>query len=422
MLTRVQVLHCIYIKTTELRKCYTRLVSLTAIQSGLHCIALINTHKNKVFMSVNKNFSLKNILYYYINLMIDIVVGLQYGDEGKGKVVNYLASEHNYDYCIRYNGGANAGHTIYKNGTKIVTHQIPTGIVYGIPCIIGDNCYLDIERLQREIYELNNIGIDIKNKLFISSKCNVITIMHKIIDSKDKVIGTTKSGIGPCAVDKYNRCGTHVSKELLEKSNLFLPIVNIDELMINFMQANKKSPNILIEGAQGYGLDINHGDYPYVTSSHCISTDCFNIGIPIYQYMTKMDIPCNIYGVAKIYETYVGSKKFQPDNNSTLEKIQFLGNEYGATTARKRQCNLLNLSYLIKSIWVNQVDKVIINKCDIITDESLDNKGLSLYHNKNKIDFNTFTEMKKYITNELTSNIFWLKEDNIRWSYSPNTI
>lgn len=354
--------------------------------------------------------------------MIDIVVGLQYGDEGKGKIVNHLASINKYDYCFRYNGGANAGHTIYKDGIKIVTHQIPTGIVYGIPCIIGDNCYLDIERLQQEIYELNSNGIIVKDKLFISSKCNLITVQHKILDGKDKDIGTTKSGIGPCAVDKYNRCGKHVSKKELEKHNLDLPIINIDELIIKFMKDNKKSPNLLIEGAQGYGLDINHGDYPYVTSSHCISTDCFNIGMPIYQYMKKMDATCNIYGVAKIYETYVGNKCFQPSNEPILEKIQLLGKEYGATTARKRQCNFLDLSYLIKSIWVNQVDKVIINKCDIIVSECLDDKAYILYYNKIKMVFNTFSEMREYINVQLCDNIFWLNDCSILWSYSPTCV
>ena len=144
---------------------------------------------------------------------VDIIVGLQYGDEGKGKIVNQLARTNQYDYCIRYNGGANAGHTIYNNGKKIVTHQIPSGLLHGIKSIIADNCYININKLFEECKMLKDNGYTFENNLFISDKCHLITDKHLGIDEKDSIIGTTKSGIGPCAIDKYGRNGIRLCDE-----------------------------------------------------------------------------------------------------------------------------------------------------------------------------------------------------------------
>jgi len=366
-------------------------------------------------------------------MSLDIVVGLQYGDEGKGKIVNYLASNNNYDYCIRYNGGPNAGHTIYISSEdsedsehtdallKIVTHQVPSGIVYDCKCIIGDNCYVDLGKLKTEIDELNKNGITTDNKLFISSRCNLITELHKELDSKEQLIGTTRSGIGPCAVDKYNRTGIRVTREELDKYGLTnVGLIDTADTLRKFIEENNKLPHILVEGAQGFGLDINQGDYPYVTSSHCISTDCANIGIPLIQYV-KMD-SCIIYGVAKIYETYVGIKKFQPEDDEILTKIQILGNEYGATTARKRQCNYLDLSLLIKSIYINQATKVIINKCDILMSPELERNCYKLYYKDKLYSFDNLIQMQVFIESKIIGHILYIKKGDILLSYSPNKL
>ena len=354
--------------------------------------------------------------------MIDIVIGLQYGDEGKGKVVNYLAECHKYDLCIRYNGGCNAGHTVYVDKTetssvKIVTHLVPSGIIHGIPSIIGDNCYIDLEKLKKELEDLKSNKIELKNKLFISNKCHIITEKHKEEDGNDTIIGTTKSGIGPCATDKYNRCGIKIDEMLLKEYGLeMIELIDVSEYIMNLIKYKNNSskfPNILIEGAQGFGLDINHGDYPYVTSSHCISTDCFNIGIPIFQLMKRKEI-VTIYGIAKIYETYVGAKKFQ-GSGDVLDEFQKEGNEYGATTNRKRQCNYLNLNLLIDSCWINQVDKLIINKCDIIKKIGV----YKLYYNDAMFTFKYFIKMRNFIIDKLCSHIFWLNGSNIMWSETP---
>lgn len=353
----------------------------------------------------------------------DIVVGLQYGDEGKGKIVNYLASTYKYDYCLRYNGGANAGHTIYINNTKIVTHQIPTGFIYGVKSIICDNCYLDIDKLINEINyiklncnHLKSINFD---NLLISENCHLIMEEYKENDDIDGKIGTTKSGIGPCAIKKYGRNGKILRnckneiKKLLDL-NIGIKIINTTDY---FMKFNRYKLSFLVEGAQGFGLDINHGDYPYVTSSHCISTDCFNIGIP---FKNKENYQLNVWGISKIYETYVGAKNFNhPDyeNNeeylNNLSLIQKQGNEFGATTERPRKCNYLNLNYLIKSIWINQVDILYFNKCDILKEVNI----FSLFWNDVLVKFETIDDMIDFIINKINENTE-LTKDKIHFQFS----
>lgn len=353
--------------------------------------------------------------------MSDIVVGLQYGDEGKGKIVNYLAENNQYDYCIRYNGGPNAGHTIYKDNIKYVTHQVPTGIIYNIPCIIGDNCFIDIDKLKNELHELSEKNIHF-NKIFISKNAHVITNKHLKEDDNDNKIGTTKSGIGPCAKSKYSRTGKRI-QDLVNENYYFgnnIEIVDIYQLIGGYTKFYRlyhnitKYPKILVEGAQGYGLDINHGDYPYVTSSHCISSDVFNIGIP---FLRQNNI--TIYGVAKCYETYVGNKEFQNPEDESLNLIQVEGNEIGATTGRTRQVNYLNMDLLLKSIWINQINKIIINKCDIL-------KKINVYkfYLKDEINiYNNFNDFKTNIVNIIMSEIPWIVNKNdIVWSENAKSI
>lgn len=345
--------------------------------------------------------------------MINIVVGLQYGDEGKGKIVNHLAKLNNYDFCIRYNGGANAGHTIYKDNVKIVTHQVPTGAVHNIQCIIGDNCYVDIKKLVEELDYLISKKVYI-TQLYVSKNAHLITDDHLEKDSTDREIGTTKSGIGPCAKSKYSRNGKRIGDLLNEPSVLDKRIIICDvyNIIKTHYDVLKKYPKVLVEGAQGFGLDITHGDYPYVTSSHCIATDCLNIGIPF------IDNEIKVYGVCKCYETYVGNKTFQDYTDNLLKQIQEKGGEKGATTGRDRQVNYLNIEYLCKSIWINNVTNVIINKYDILHELGI----FKLYLNNELKVFNTFEEFRDYFNNYIISNIPWITLENIIWSCNPNTL
>lgn len=335
----------------------------------------------------------------------DIVIGLQYGDEGKGKIVNFLAQQNQYDYCLRYNGGANAGHTIYVNDKKIVTHQIPSGIVRGLKCIIGDNCYVDAVKLKEEVIMLEEAGISVYSNLYISNKCHYIEDKHINYDKNNNRIGTTCSGIGPVARDKYFRVGNRVMDDMNRLN--FLPkkcIIDVSELLFKHYQEKTSFARILVEGAQGYGLDITHGDYPYVTSSHCISTDCLNLGIPIKSIG-------KVWGVAKIYETYVGAKEFQDIGDATLKKLQVEGEEFGATTGRPRQCNYLDLNKLYISCWVNNITHLVINKCDIIEKIGVyqlydtNDDGISM-----NIRFEDLNEMKSYIYSNIRNKIPFIKD------------
>jgi adenylosuccinate synthase len=300
----------------------------------------------------------------------DIVIGLQYGDEGKGKIVHALAKNPDaYEYCVRFNGGANAGHTIYHNGVKLVTHQVPSGILFGIPCIIGDNCYVDLDKLLAELTMLQANGIKTHDMVYLSNKAHIITAEHLREDGAETAIGTTKSGIGPCARAKYGRTGMRVGDASNVESlvQAGIQIINPVELFMDYYSQNGRHPRVLVEGAQAYGLDITHGDYPYVTSSHCLATDCLNMGInmmPTDRHGNKYQL--RIWGVAKAYETYVGAKQFQPADDPILSKIQDIGQEFGSTTGRKRQCNYLNLARLRESAFLNQITHLVINKCDVL--------------------------------------------------------
>jgi len=309
--------------------------------------------------------------------MHDILVGLQYGDEGKGKITHSLMKDKKYTHCVRYNGGPNAGHTIYYKGMKVVTHQIPTGIFYDVTCIIGSGCVVDIDKLKVEIMLLESLGIDVKNKLKISYNCHIIKSDHIKEDIKTDKVGSTKCGIRPVYRDKYNRKGLRVDK--LD--------VNLDiDIIDPYIELNKNGVKAFFEGAQGFMLDIDWGNYPYVTSSSCLSSQACTSGISVKSIN-------EIYGAAKIYNTYVGTKKFQPDEE-VFKNLVELGNEKGSTTGRTRQCNWIDLDELEKGIVMNGVTTLIINKCDIIIILGI----FKLYDKKELKEFETFDEMKKYIS------------------------
>jgi adenylosuccinate synthase len=306
----------------------------------------------------------------------DVVVDVRAGDCGKGKVAVELAKSGKYTHCLRFSGSNNAGHTIYINDKKIIGHAIPMGIVCGIKSIIGSGCVINVKHFLKEIEELEEAGINTKGLVFVAKNAHIITDEHIKEDGFDTAIGTTKRGNGPAYRDKYNRKG--VRAESVEELKPYL----ID-LHDEFHGKNKVT--ILCEGAQGFELDIDWGDYPYVTSSHC------NVGSVVLNGIPPQKIR-NIYGVAKIYDTYVGSKSFEP-NEDVFKAIRVAGGEYGATTGRPRQCNWLNLDGMVKAIQQNGVTELIINKCDIL-------EQINEYHliYKGEIySFDSLALMKAYI-------------------------
>ncbi len=290
----------------------------------------------------------------------DVIVDLQSGDTGKGKVTNALAGkEGEYTHVVRYNGGHNAGHTIYKDGKKIVTHIIPCGVLHGIKSIIGPGCVLDPQKFLKEVKELADMGYN-TSLIKVDERVHLITDDHLVEDGKDTEIGTTRTGNGPAYRDKYGRKGLR-AKEGGPGLQPFL--IDVYEEF-----HGKENCRILFEGAQGFNLDVDWGDYPYVTSSHCtVGAACLN-GVPPNKIR-------NIYGIAKAYETYVGAKDFEGGhifrhmNQETADIIREVGGEYGATTGRPRQINWIDFNQLEKAIKINGVNKLIINKIDVLEDE-----------------------------------------------------
>jgi len=283
-------------------------------------------------------------------LKVDVILGLQHGDEGKGKVTHHLMKSSNYTHCVRYNGGCNAGHTIYHEGEKFVTHHIPAGVFFGVKSIIGPGCVIDIHKFFNEVKMLRAAGIDTYNKIFIAKNAHVITEKHLYTDANETKLGTTRTGNGPCYSDKYARTGTRA-----ENFPLLEPYL-ID--MYEEFYLSEKDAIVLCEGAQGVELDIDWGDYPYVTSSHCTTAGACLNGFPPQSIR-------NVIGVAKAYETYVGSKDFQP-GKEVFNALQSAGQEYGATTGRPRQCNWINLPRLSRALNMNGVTNLIINKMDVM--------------------------------------------------------
>jgi adenylosuccinate synthase len=330
---------------------------------------------------------------------LDIIVDLQYGDCGKGKVAYYLCQKNKYTHVVRYNGGANAGHTIYHKGKKVVTHQIPVGVMFGVTSVIGPGCVVDPELLKTEIAELKKAGIHINKKLYIANNAHVVTAQHKQEDSEDKKIGTTKKGIGFAYRDKYIRTGTRAEE-----------VKELQQYTIDFYKevVDKSNSKILMEGAQGFGLDIDWGDYPFVTSSSCTSSGALLNG---FNYS---DVN-SVWGVAKIYETYVGNKKFEPDHE-IFKKIRELGQEYGATTGRPRQCNYFNVDTFKKAIKINGVTHLVISKMDILRELNV----WRVIENGKVKNLKTEKAVKDKILQE--AQAFGIKKSNIYFSEKKDSI
>jgi adenylosuccinate synthase len=280
-------------------------------------------------------------------MQCDIIVDLSRGDSGKGKIANHLLKTGEYSAVVRFSGAHNCGHTIIHEGKKVVTHAIPAGVLHGIKSIIGPGCCINPAKLMGEIAELEAIGIDVKSHLKISNKTHIITDAHLEEDGKDVVIGTTRTGSGPAFRDKYGRTGTQAHQ-----------VPELKEYLIDFVEEVFTHDLVLFEGAQGTYLDIIHGDYPYVTSSHCTVAGALLNGVPPQSVR-------RVYGVIKAYETYVGAKEFA-GRGEIFDRLQEVGEEFGATTGRPRQCNFVNLAELSKAIKINGVTNLIVNKMDVM--------------------------------------------------------
>lgn len=342
-----------------------------------------------------------------MNQPVDIVLGCSYGDEGKGKVVYDLLKRNNYNLCVRFNGSANAGHTIYENNTKFVVHQLPIGMLLpNVYNLMSSDCLIDVEKLKKELKELNNKGIDTKGRLIISKACHIITKDCIDYDKNNNKIGTTGSGIGPTYSKKMLRTGKRVEDIVDELGELNIMVVDMRKFWhSDFMK--ERINKIILEGAQGFGLDINWtATYPYCTSSTCTIAGAINTGIPLSSIK-------NIYGITKIYDTYVGTMPFQPlEHSKELELIGKTGHEFGATTERKRQCNFLNLDNLIDALKINSCTTCIINKVDIAEAVNI----FKLYYKNELIIFNSMNEMKHFINDKLS----FVPE--IIYSGNPNAI
>lgn len=328
-----------------------------------------------------------------------VIIGSQWGDEGKGKIVDFLTAK--CDYVVRFQGGCNAGHTVVVGDEKYILHLIPSGILHkDKKCIIGNGVVLDPSSLIKEIETLRNKGIQINDNLYISKNCHIIMPYHIAIETeseKKKKIGTTKKGIGPCYTDKIARNGVRMidlfyPDVLKNKIQANLEIVNFllvnlyntkplneEEIFSQYMgyadrlkqyiadadviinNAIDSGKNVLFEGAQGTLLDIDHGTYPYVTSSNTIAGGaCTGTGVS----PKKID---KIIGIVKAYTTRVGEGPFPTEIKSSLgEQIRQKGGEYGATTGRPRRCGWLDLVGLKHSVRVNGFTGIAITKLDIL--------------------------------------------------------
>jgi adenylosuccinate synthase len=333
-------------------------------------------------------------------LLADAVIDVQLGDSGKGKITHHLLQSSEYTLCVRFGGGHNAGHTIYHNGKKVVTHVIPSGVLRGVRSIIGPGCVVSPNLLKKEIAELEEAGINVKDHLFVDRRCHIITDQHLEEDGKDTKIGTTRKGTGPAYRDKFDRKGLRAEK-------LNDPEINVTDIY-DELHSSDLPVVALFEGAQGFGLDIDWGDYPFVTSSTCNIGGVVSNGVPASSIR-------NVYGVAKAYQTYVGTKKFQPAGE-IFNKIREVGMEYGATTGRPRQVDFLDIDKLVIAANVNGVAELIVNKTDIL--QQVDT--WKLYHNNKLVDLQQEDRFTEYVKHHLLKNCHTI--DEVIFSYSPNGI
>jgi adenylosuccinate synthase len=352
---------------------------------------------------------------------VDVLIGLQWGDEGKGKIVDCLAEK--YDIVCRFQGGPNAGHTLKINNQKFVLHTVPSGIFRAhIINVIGNGVVIDPVVLQKELTGLKEIGVQYKDNLKLSRKAHLILPTHRLLDLASETskghekIGSTLKGIGPTYMDKTGRNGLRTGDihqsdfrtryEALKEKHLhlakqFVPVefdldaaeaqffdsiefirsieqIDCEYYLNKAIHAGKK---ILAEGAQGSMLDIDFGTYPYVTSSSTISAGvCTGLGIP----PGKIG---DVIGITKAYCTRVGSGPFPTElNDETGERIRQEGHEFGATTGRPRRCGWIDIPALKYSIMINGVTQLVITKLDVLNIFDEIKAGVAYQYNGNETD------------------------------------
>ncbi len=326
---------------------------------------------------------------------IDILIGAQWGDEGKGKWVDILSEKS--DLIVRYQGGNNAGHTIYVNGEKKVLHLLPSGVFRNKACMIGAGVVVNPVVLQEELKNACSSGFEAKN-LWVSGRAHLITPWHIHLDQefegrRDKPIGTTKRGIGPTYSDRARRIGLRASfcKSPERMATWKKQMSMLEPKFSDFLETNSEEwkafdkactqiakqvcdaearlrkwavagKSILIEGAQGALLDVDHGSYPFVTSSNTIAGGaCASLGISPRWIR-------DIYGIAKAYATRVGEGPFPTElNDASGKHLADVGHEKGATTGRPRRCGWLDLVALKYAVDVCGINKLIINKLDVLS-------------------------------------------------------
>ncbi len=330
-----------------------------------------------------------------------VLVGSQWGDEGKGKIVDLISEK--FEIVVRYQGGANAGHTVEIGDNKYILHLIPSGILReNVICAIGNGVVIDPTALLEEIQLLKLHNINVDGRLFISQNAHLIMPYHKLLDSisesGDNKIGTTGRGIGPCYIDKYARKGirivdllnrTELEKKiranLKEKNEILQKIhghagLDVDQIVKEYLEFDQaidkyikdvpaflnqsldEGKSILLEGAQGTFLDIDHGTYPYVTSSSPTSGGaCTGSGIP----PTKIDA---VIGIVKAYTTRVGNGPFPTElTDEEGEKLRKVGVEFGATTGRPRRCGWFDAFLVSYSKMINGITSVALTKLDVLS-------------------------------------------------------
>jgi len=289
---------------------------------------------------------------------------------------------------------------------KRLSHiKYPIGVLFGIPSIIGLGCVVNIPKLIDEVRQLKSQGIYTDGLIMVDKRAHIVTDQHIEEDSLDLKIGTTRQGIGPAYRDKYARKGTRIG-DINTTSYTDFRVVDIYDVLY----VNRVPRRILCEGAQGFQIDIDWGDYPYVTSSHCTVGSAILNGIQP-QKLRK------IIGIMKAYETYSGFKTtFQDETDTDLQRIQEEGNEFGATTGRKRKVRWLNLDGVIKAININGVTELIINKLDI-----MDKVGVfKMVKNGNLAQYETMERFKAEV--ESTIYLHTTSVQRIVWSTTPNGI
>jgi len=378
--------------------------------------------------------------------MIDVILGLQWGDEGKGKIVDVLAKK--YDIIARFQGGANAGHTLVFDGKKHVLHTIPSGIFHEkIVNVVGNGVVVDPISLKKEIDGLKDYQIDFKKRLLLSRKAHVTLPTHRLIDAASETakgkakIGSTLKGIGPTYMDKAGRNGFRIGdfelpgwkkkyKALVDKHLKLLDCIDVDiqfdldELEKEFFESIetlkkltfidgevyfnkvlKEGKKVLAEGAQGTLLDINFGTYPYVTSSTTTAAGVsIGLGVPP-KAINK------IYGIFKAYTTRVGSGPFPTELfDKTGERMAKVGHEFGATTGRPRRCGWLDLIALKYAVNVNGVTELMMMKSDVLSGFSEIKAATSYnYLGKEVTDF-PFSIEPEYVQPVYTAFNSWQKD------------